>query len=50
MELSLQNILNEIHLIQEKLSRNDPSDSKKKKTSQDLLHEKLDNAEKEQNK
>ncbi|WP_251920176.1 hypothetical protein [Lactococcus lactis] len=48
LELSLQNILNEIHLIQEKLSRNDPSDSKKKKTSQDLLHEKLDNAEKEQ--
>ena len=50
LELSLQNILNEIHLIQEKFSRNDPSDSKKKKTSQDLLHEKLDNAEKEQNK
>lgn len=50
LELSLQNILKEIHLIQEKLSRNDTSDSKKKKTSQDLLHEKLDNAEKEQNK
>jgi hypothetical protein len=50
LELSLQNILKEIHLIQEKLSINDTSDSKKKKSSQDLLHEKLDNAEKEQNK
>ncbi|MCG1001135.1 hypothetical protein LHT10_08315 [Lactococcus lactis] len=50
MELSLQNILKEIHLIQEKLSKNYTSDSKNKNSSQDLLHEKLDNAEKEQNK
>lgn len=50
LELSLQNILKEIHLIQEKLSKNDTSDSKNKNSSQDLLHEKLDNAEKEQNK
>lgn len=50
LELSLQNILKEIHLIQEKLSKNDTSDSKNKNSSQDLLHGKLDNAEKEQNK
>lgn len=46
LELSFQNILKEIHLIQEKLSKNDTSDSKNKNSSQDLLHEKLDNAEK----
>lgn len=50
LEISLQNILKEIHHIQEKLSRTDASDSKKKKSSQDLLHEKLKDAEKEQNK
>ncbi len=50
LELSLQNILNEIHLIQDNLSKKDPSNSKKKKTSQELLHKKLENAKEKQNK
>ncbi|WP_270245036.1 hypothetical protein [Lactococcus lactis] len=50
LELSLQNILNEIHLIQDNLSKKDPSNSKKKKTSQELLHKKLEDAKEKQNK
>ena len=50
LELSLQNILNEIHLIQDSLAKKDFSNSNNKKTSQELLHKKLDDAEKEQNK
>ena len=50
LELSLQNILNEIHLIQDSLAKKDSSNSNNKKTSQELLHKKLDDAEKEQNK
>lgn len=50
LELSLQNILNEIHLIQDSLAKKDSSNSNNKKTSQKLLHKKLDDAEKEQNK
>ena len=48
MELSLQNILNEIHLIQDSLANKDSSNSNNKKTSQELLHKKLDDAEEEQ--
>lgn len=50
LELSLQNILNEIHLIQDNLSKKDLSNFNNRKTSQELLHKKLDDAEKEQNK
>jgi hypothetical protein len=50
LELSLQNILNEIHLIQDSLANKDSSNSNNKKTSQELLHKKLDDAEEEQNK
>ncbi|MBK5077328.1 hypothetical protein IL308_11235 [Lactococcus lactis] len=50
LELSLQNILNEIHLIQDSLAKKDPSNSNMNKTSQELLHKKLDDAEEEQNK
>ena len=50
LELSLKNILNEIHLIQDSLSKKDYSNSNKNKTSQELLHKKLDDAEEEQNK
>ncbi len=50
LELSLQNILNEIHLIQDNLSKKDPSNSNKKKTSQELLHKKLEDAKEKQNK
>ena len=50
LEESLQNILREVHFIQEKLSKSGLSNDKKEKSSQDLLHEKLENAEKEQNK
>ncbi|KST43172.1 hypothetical protein ACQUED_11865 [Lactococcus lactis] len=50
MELSLQNILNEIHLIQDSLANKDSSNSNNKKTSQELLHKKLDDAEEKQKK
>ncbi|MGV8956278.1 hypothetical protein [Lactococcus lactis] len=48
LELCLQNILNEIHLIQEKLSKIDSSNLNKEKSSQELLHEKLKAMEKKQ--
>ena len=48
LENSLQNILNEIKNIQDKLALSNPLTSKKKKTSQELLHEKIADAEKEQ--
>lgn len=50
LEESLQNILREVHFIQERLSKSGLSNDKKEKSSQDLLHEKLEDAEKEQNK
>ncbi|WP_311928238.1 hypothetical protein [Lactococcus lactis] len=50
MELSLQKILNEIHLIQDSLANKDSSNSNKNKTSQELLHKKLDDAEEKQKK
>ena len=50
MELSLQKILNEIHLIQDSLANKDSSNSNNKKTSQELLHKKLDDAEEKQKK